>query len=184
MASVEMIGLLCAGSTRYHEYGGGSGVDRLTRSELAGLLAGLNPAAMNFALAKYALDIAAERILIAQVRVWAAGVAVNQNWEVVKGRPTIVNMSALAVFESVRPNRCCRCSGRGFVANRLCPVCTGSGYKVLSGRKIADAIGVDECCYRRKWKQRYSDVMAYVQGLDATVNRVIGFADRIIEKSC
>lgn len=183
MASVEIIGLLCAGSTRYHEYGGGSGVDRLTRSELAGLLAGLNEAAMNLALAKYALDLEAERCLIAHVRVWAAGVAVRERWQIVKGRPTVVNISALAVFESVRPNRCCRCSGRGFVANRLCPVCTGSGYKALSGRKIADVIGVDECCFRRQWKQRYADVMAYVQGLDATVNRVIGFADRLIEKS-
>lgn len=183
MASVEIIGLLCAGSTRYHDSGGGCCVDRLTRSELAGLLSGLNQAAMNFALAKYALDLEAERFLIAHIRVWAAGVAVHNHWEIVKGRPTLLNMSALAVFESVRPNRCCRCYGRGFVAHRLCPVCSGSGYKALSGRKIADAIEVDECSFRRVWKQRYADVMSYVQSLDATVNRVIGLADRSVQSA-
>jgi hypothetical protein len=174
MASVEIIGLLCAGSTRYHESGGcGCASERLTRAELAGLLSGLGNAAMNLAFAKYGLDDQAERLLIAHVRVWAAGVAVQQAWHIVRGRPTVVNLSALVVFETVRPNRCCKCSGRGVVTFRVCPGCSGSGFKALSGRKIADAIGVDQCSYRRLWGERYEHIYQYVQSLDAAVNRML-----------
>ncbi|MGZ8933477.1 MAG: hypothetical protein ACXW04_01130 [Methylobacter sp.] len=185
MASVEIIGLLCAGSTRYHEQGGsGSNTDKLSRSELAGLLAGLDKASMNYALAKYALDQDAERMLIAHVRVWAAGVAVRESWQIVKGRPIVSNMAALAVFESVRPNRCCRCEGRGVVSNRVCLVCNGSGYKALSGRKVAEAISVDECSYRRLWKQRYDQIYTYVTGLDASINNSLHRSDREINYAC
>ncbi len=179
MASVEMLGLLCAGSTRYHEYAaGGSAGERLSRSELAGLLAGLDSAAMNFALAKYTRDLDAERLLIAHVRVWAAGLAVRESWQIIKGRPTVVNMAALAVIDVVRPNRCCRCAGRSYLANRVCPACQGTGYKPLSGRKIGLAIGVDECNYRRVWKFRYGRCLGYVQGIDSKINGILRNADR------
>lgn len=179
MASLEIIGLLCAGSTHYHAMSGCSwAAGRLSKAELAGLLAGLDKPAMNLALAKYALDINAERNLIAHVQVRAVGIAVRENWLIIKGRPTVVNMSALAVFESVRPNRCGRCSGRGFVAHRLCSNCNGSGFKALSGRKVAEIIGVEDNDYKRKWRQRYQGLINYVQGLDSSVNRVLHFADK------
>ncbi len=194
MASVEIIGLLCAGSMRYHDLqiGCKSGIRRsgeqLTRDELAGLLSGLDAASMNMAFAKYANDLDAERLLIAQVRVWAAGIAVRESWSIVRGRPTICNMSALAVLEVVRPNRCCRCSGRGFIAHRLCSVCNGSGHKHLAGKKIAEAIGIDECTFRRMWRPRYEQVMKYVQDIDSVVNRVLYRSDHEcfndVENSC
>lgn len=177
MASVEIIGLLCAGSTRYHQVTSKSSVDKLSRSELAGLLATLGRHELNYALAKYAMSIEAERMLIAYMRVWAAGMAVENGWHVVKGRPTVVNMAAIAVFESVRPNRCYRCEGRGIVSNKVCPVCDGSGYKALSGRKIAEAIGVDESNYRRIWRYRYNDCYSHMQAIDSSVNEVLMFAD-------
>jgi len=81
MASVEMIGLFCAGAVRYHLTGGRRSVgDQLSRAELAGLLAGLTKPAMNMALAKYAGDQDSERMLVAHVQVWAAGEAVREKW--------------------------------------------------------------------------------------------------------
>ena len=179
MASVEVIGLLCAGSTRYHHDGCGSSAEnRLTRAELAGLLSGLGSVAMNLAFAKYAGDLESERMLIAQVRVWAAGVAVKESWHIVKGRPTLSNMAALAVFESVRPNRCGRCAGRGVVSGRCCSVCNGTGYKALSGRKLADMLEVDQCSYRRIWNSRYEFCLKYIQHIDYIINMYIGCADK------
>jgi hypothetical protein len=166
-----MIGLLCAGSTRYHQQGGrSSGKDKLSRSELAGLLSGLNRIEMNFALAKYGCDLDAERMLIAQVRVWSAGVAVRESWKIIKGRPSLSNMSALVVFEVVRPNRCNRCHGRSVHINHTCDRCSGSGYHHLSGCQIAEAIGVDHANYIRTWKSRYEYALKYVQDIDCEVN--------------
>lgn len=179
MASVEIIGLLCAGSTRYHNHGGRSGAsDQLSRSELAGLLSGLDRTAMNLALAKYAGDLGAERMLIANIRVWAAGIAVRESWKIVKGRPCVANMAALAVFDVVRHNRCCRCSGRGVMSNRVCTGCNGSGYRPLTGRKLAEAIGIDEATYRKQWRVRYEYCLDYVQNIDSEVNRAVSLSDR------
>lgn len=178
MASVEVIALLCAGSTRYHDAGRSSSTDKLSKGEMAGLLAGLSRESMNLALAKYALDVDAERMLIAHVRVFAAGLAVKEDWHIVRGRPVLSNMAALAVFDVVRPNRCKRCSGRGLLTYRSCSVCSGSGYKALSGRQIAEAIGVDEKCYRRLWKARFESLVAYLQGINSAVSWALYHADR------
>lgn len=178
MASVEIIGLLCAGSTRYHRAGCSFHGNRLARAELAGLLAGLTAVQMNLTLAKYAGDTDAERLLVAQVRVWAAGLAIRSDWRTVRGRPTICNMSAVAVFDVVRPNRCLRCGGTGTIGCRVCARCNSTGYNGLSGRLIAEAMGVDESCYRRHWRVRYESVLAYVQGLDAEVQRALRWADK------
>lgn len=183
MASVEIIGLLCAGSVKYHEALGSAGaVGVLSRPELAGLLSGLSSVAMNLAMAKYAADLAAERMLIAQVREWAAGVAVRDGWKIVRGRPTVCNMAALAVFEVVRPNLCRPCCGSGWrndgVSVVLCKSCGGSAFKSLSTRDIAEAIGVAETTYRDTWRPRYERFLAHVQGIDGDINRILIKSDR------
>ena len=176
---VEVIALLCAGSVRYHEpLGKGGYGGQLTRAEVAGLLAGLSSEAVNFALAKYAGDLAAERAFIAQLRVWAAGLANAEAWQVVRGRPTVCNLCALAAFEVVRPNRCPRCQGRGMDKAKVCGVCNGSTFKPLSGRFIADAIGMDESSYRQTWKSRYERILRHVQEVDSNVNVIIYLATR------
>ncbi|MGR9087311.1 MAG: hypothetical protein ACU841_09590, partial [Gammaproteobacteria bacterium] len=73
---------------------------------------------------------------------WLAGVAIRESWKVVRGRPTICNMARLAVKEVVGDNRCGRCKGRGILLARVCGQCNGSGYQRLSGRRIADEIGI------------------------------------------
>jgi hypothetical protein len=141
------------------------------------MLAGLDKAAMALALAKYAGDLDSERRLIAHVRVWAAEVAVREAWKIIKGRPCLSNMAALAVFDVVRPNRCERCKGAGVVAHHVCGRCGGLGYGRLSGRDIAEAIGVDHCNYIRTWRTRYESAFRYVQGLDSEVFAVLHTAD-------
>lgn len=178
MASPEVIGLLCAGATNYHSVGGGSGKDKLSRSELAGLLAGLDEVAMNLALAKYAGDEAAERMLIAQTRVWTVHVANQEGWQVVKGRPTIMNLAALAVFEVIRPNRCGRCGGTGFKALKVCSTCHSTGFKPLSARQLAEAVLVDRETFRKRWQARYDLCYRHVQQIDAEVNQSLRMADR------
>jgi hypothetical protein len=179
MSNGEIGGLLCAGSTRYHEMlGSSSRVGKLSKAELAGLLSGMNKQAINLFMAKYMLDLDAERRLIAHVRVWAAGVAGKYNWKVVKGRPTVVNLAALAVFETVRPNRCERCGGRGILSVKACAACVGTGYKYLSRRKIAEAVGLSESTYREIWRERYTDVFRYVQRIDVDINIILKTADR------
>ena len=100
MASVELIGLLCAGSSRYHKVSSGGGVgDQLSKSELAGLLAGMSPAAMALALAKYALDNDAECELVSYILAWATEVSCNEKWKFIEGKPCLVNMSVMAMVE-------------------------------------------------------------------------------------
>lgn len=178
MASPETLGLLCAGSVMFHSGGGSSSGNQLSRSELAGLLRGLPEIAMNLALAKWMLDLDAERNLIAQVRVYTAGLAVNNGWTVTKGRPTISNMAAVAVFEVVRPNQCKMCDGAKFVRSRVCSHCHGSGIATLSGRSVATALGVDEAIYRRLWRDRYYRVYQTVQDIDTDVGLALRRAER------
>lgn len=171
MASVELIALLGAGSVKYHPAcGRSSSSSALSRSELAGLLSGLTRPQMAMALAKYGCDLASERQLIAHVQVWAAGIAIRDGWRIVRGRPVVSNMAAIAVFEVVRPNRCERCHGRGVLINRGCSRCDGSGYRRLSGDKIAEAIGIDAGNYCRVWRGRYDNALSYVQAIDSQVN--------------
>lgn len=171
---VEVIALLCAGSVRYHEpLGKGGAAGQLTRAEIAGLLSGLSSEAVNFALAKYAGDLPAERMFIAQLRVWAADLVRIENWQIVRGRPTVCNMCALAAFEVVRPNRCPRCQGRGIDKAKVCGVCNGSTFKPLSGRFIADAIGVCQSEFSKHWRSRYERIVRHVQDIDSNVNRII-----------
>lgn len=177
MASVEIFGLLCAGSVRYHPAAGSSGYQQLSRLELAGLLSGLARHQVDFGFARYGCDVDSERRLIAHVRVWLADVALRQDWQIVKGRPTLCNLAAIAVFEMVRPNRCERCRGRGMLVNRVCPGCHGGSYQHLSGRDIAESIGVDECNYRRTWKGRYETALKYIQDIDFQIKSVLYRAD-------
>jgi hypothetical protein len=171
MASPNLIALLCAGS-QMGSTGGGTNRAVLSRSELAGLLAGASEAAMDFAYAAYALDLDAERMLIARVRVAAAHLANAQKWEIVKGRPTVSNLSAIAVFEVVRPLVHKECGGVG------CRLCGGTGTKPLSVRTIAAAAGLSKDDFHRNWQDRYRQILKIVCELDAEVQSVLAKANR------
>jgi hypothetical protein len=177
MATPEIIGVMVGGSGMVMSSGSFSG-DRLSRGEFAGLLRGLSPIAMNLALAKYAADKDAERMLIAQYRVEVMGDAIKQGWQIIKGKPTICNLAQYAVYEVISPNRCGKCKGRCFVGNKVCMTCGGTGYRTISGRMIADALGVSEPSYRRHWKQRFELAVSRVQDIDSLVINTLRAADK------
>lgn len=171
MASLEMLGRLCAGVSNLQGAGGG-GASVLMRSELAGLLAGLSDMQLDFVVAKYMSDKGAEHRL--KLRLWRSGVTSVSDAE----KSAFFGLVSLVVVEVVRPNRCGRCSGRGFVAGQVCKVCSGTGFKRFSGRFLAESLGVDQCRYRRVWRGRYDDCYRSVAALDSEVRLALFNADR------
>jgi hypothetical protein len=187
MANPEIIGLLCAGSSFFESGSRRSTGVVLTRSELAGYLAGSSDIAMNFALGCYALDDDAVRMLIAYVRVWAGHLANRDGWQIVKGRPTVSNLSAIAVYEVIRPLVHMSCSGSGYIpeagsgARVVCSACAGTGIKPLSGRKIAAAAGLEKMDWFRHWQDRYLQILKYVIDLDGEVQAVLAAATKPLD---
>lgn len=171
MSSIETMAMLCASTSSYAPSSGvSSAADRLSRSEFAFLLSGLSAAEVNFALARYCGDESAFGAVVAHVQVYAVGLAVDEGWQVVKGRPTICNLARFSVYEMVSSGRCTRCQGRGVVVNRVCRCCSGSGYARVSGRKLEACIGVNHAQWLRYWSGRYDRLIKYMQTIDSNVN--------------
>jgi len=175
MPNPELIALLTAGSALFkdHDREPREGVV-LSRCELAGYLGGLTHGATLMAYAKWGDDEAAMRNLIAWVRVMAAGMAVEQGWEVVRGQPTILNLAAIATYEVVMPMVHDVCEGRGVVGFKSCPGCQGTGRKPFSSRQIQEAAGIERMAWRRHWEGRYRQIVKAVVELDAEVQRSSG----------
>lgn len=163
MVSVEIITRLNAGVTAYRAPSD-RGFVELCGLELVGLLAGLSEDAINYALAKHSDDDASYWKLVYATREWAAGVAYREGWDIERGRPTVYNMSALAVAESVMKRRCRTCKGRGHERGKVCRTCNGGTYGQFPDALIAHYAGLPETTYRRVWKKRYSFCYAHVQG--------------------
>lgn len=167
--SVDALVRLCAGSVDFHAVRSTSGKG-LMAAEVAGLLAGLDPLEMELAMAKYLGDVDAQERLIDAVKVLVTDRARTEGWRIIDGRPCLNNIAVLAVLDVVRPNVCAGCGGVGVVRGKLCLACDGSGTRVLSGRAIARAIGVDEKQYRAVWKSRYQGIFKLMQNIDCNVN--------------
>lgn len=176
MPNPELIALLTAGSALFkdeqREHHGTGTV--LSRCELAGYLAGLTHGAALMAYAKWGQDENSMRQLVSWVRVVAAGMAVEQGWEVVRGKPVILNLAAIATFEVVMPMVHDICEGRGQVGFKTCLGCNGTGRKLLSSRQIQEAAGIERMAWRRHWEGRYRQIVKAVIELDAEVQRSNG----------
>lgn len=176
MPNPELIALLTATSSLFTQpdrqpaHGGVV----LSRIELAGYLAGLTHGASLLAYAKWGDDAASMRQLIAWVRVVAAGMAVEQGWEVERGKPVILNLAAIATFEVVSPMIHDVCEGRGVVGFKTCTGCQGTGRKALSSRTIQESAGIERMSWRRHWEGRYRQIVRAVVELDAEVQRNMG----------
>lgn len=185
MSAIDVLALLCAGSTRYHEnLGRGGCVGQLSKSELAGVLSGLDTPSMRLVEAKYLGEINSEQELIEYVHDYVKDLSIKGDWNIDQGRPCLINMSVLAVLEVVRPNNCSRCNGVGFLnLVSLCKKCNGSGIMKLSGRTIASAIGISEASYRQVWNKRYSECYKYVQDIDSKVYLKV-YANTVEKTGC
>ena len=167
MRSVELIGKLMAGVSSVDSVRSTAGAV-LSKSELAGLLAGLTAAELDLALAKYGCDDNARRRLLSHVQAFVTAIAVKEAWKP-RSRELLGAMAVLSVGEVVSDNLCPHCHGTGMVKVKVCNVCNGSRHKSLSGRKIAESLGVSNTQWLRDWKPRYDRVYDYVHGLDVNV---------------
>lgn len=168
-AVLEMLGRMTAGCAGFEQSPSARSIDALTRTELAWLLAGLSRECQYYALAKYVDDIDSIRLLISHVQVYAAGLAADEGWRIVRGRPVITSMGLMSVYESVAPGRCPSCQGTGMHGPRVCASCAGSGRLHLSGRKMAEFCHVDESSWRRNWCGRYERLIEYLQDIEFKV---------------
>jgi hypothetical protein len=174
MSGVDMLGLLCAGSVRYGSVMGGHSEQSLTRTEMAGFLAGLSKPAMLMAQAKYMQDESSTIRLFAFVAMWLSGVCNHEQWADCKPDDKRISMLAsLALIEVVNPSRCGKCHGVGFKASSVCKSCGGSGFKPLSKLAMAKAMDVPETTFRRVWHGRFVRAVDWIRQFDSEVNRVV-----------
>lgn len=176
MSSAEVIGkmfptAMSFGSVR------GTTCAALSKAELAGMLAKLTPHEMNLALAKYGCDEIAKLRLLRNVQAYTTSLALKECWKP-RTVELLATMASLAVNEVLSGNVCDKCHGTGLIGIiRVCKCCDGTGHFRVSGRKMADMIGVCEKQWRTLWKYRYNAVFEYVQQMESTVLTQIHFAD-------
>jgi hypothetical protein len=172
MSNVEVIGKLMAGCYFGDGVRSTAGAE-LSKSELAGLLAGLSEQAMCFALAKYGCDEDARRRIETNISVYVTELSFKENWSH-KDCKIFCAMAKLAIDEVISENLCPLCNGVGLVKIKVCNVCNGTRHKIMSGRKKASVIGVTQVQWTRIWSNRYESVFEYVHGIDCLIKRSIG----------
>ena len=145
---------------------------QLSGAELAGLLSGLSGEAVDLAYGLYAADEDALLMLRLHVQLYAAALAVGEQWSGVSDE-SVRRLGALAVFELASAGRCGVCAGTGVYRACECGLCAGVGVVPTSGRQRAEFVLVPETSWRRVWAERYARVYAYVAGIDADVRHVI-----------
>jgi hypothetical protein len=171
MANVEILSALAAGTVRLSGGSRSSSKDQLGKADLAGLLAGLTGPEMCYAIVKYAGDASVGDELRLSVRNHARSLASRHAWKISKNQ--VDALADLATSEDLNPCRCNRCGGIGNRLSRVCAACNGTGIKHLSGRAMANAVGIDETAFRKPWKERLSAVMAYLYELDRHVRAAV-----------
>ena len=172
--SIEILALLTAGCVNPMAVGGrASGNDRLSKSEIAGLLAGLTNIEMAFAQAKFMGDEQSALCLVILTRQQTQALSVRAKWKV---RPyQVIALADIATQSALSSCKCRRCGGVGHKLNKACLSCNGTGLGHESARAMADAIGVDEAAYRRNWKDKLSLVLAELYDLEASIRHKIFF---------
>jgi hypothetical protein len=172
MASVEVLGKLCARSTRYDDHSAsGRAVDALSPAETAGVLAGLDGDAMSYAVSKFMGDKAAGAELKAAVRRHALSLAKRHQWKIKANK--VLALADLATSEALSPCRCKRCGGVGFRLARPCSRCKTTGFVHQSGRQMAAAVGICESGFKRFWKDKLYVITAYLVELDSSVRAAV-----------
>lgn len=146
MASVETLARLTASAINPATSGGRStNTESLSSAEIAGLLRGLTQEQMNFAQAKYCGDVAAQVRVLIQVRKQAEVMAEHGKWKV---RPSQIQALAdQAVIELMT--------------------------KRLSGKQIAEALGVSEPAFCANWKAKFVQLLRPLYECDSAISNAI-----------
>lgn len=168
-----MSAILCAlnPSTTNYDNTGYGGKPELTRTEIAGLLKGLDQAAFNFAMAKYCFDWDAFRLLQFHCIQKSGEFAVKYGWKVQRGKPVIMSLGALAVIESVNERLCFACNSPLMLGKKKCS-CDALRSKMLHVDR-SEYVGVCESKWRQTWRDRYEQLFVYCQLFDGEVNRCV-----------
>lgn len=143
----------------------------LTKSELAGELAGLSEPEMDLAMAKYGKDELSKQRLLNHVQ----GYVLNKDWKA-QSNDLLNAIAVLAVNEVLTENLCPNCNGTGSVISRrfklltvVCKTCNGTRHKPKSGREMAKLLGVSNTQWINTWKNRYDFVLEYVCKLNSGI---------------
>ena len=171
MSSVEVIGKLMGSVASVNSVRGTANA-LLSKAELAGLMSGLSSAEMDLAIAKYGCDDGAKRRLLVHVQAYVTELAVKEGWKP-RSRELLGTIALLVVSEVLSENLCPNCHGTGLVKVKVCNVCNGTRHKPISGRKIAEQIGVSNTQWLRDWKPRYERVFDYVHRCDSRVKSFV-----------
>jgi hypothetical protein len=170
MAGVDIIGRMLGGSTNYLAVAGTSAAS-MSRSEMGGLLSGLEPHETDFAMARYGIDELSRKHFSEYLLRWILDLAKKENWKQA-GEETLTAFAVVAIKEAIDPNFCKTCKGSGRYPH-LCLKCAGSGRRWMSNREIADWMRIDESRVRRTWKARYEKVVRHLQTIDSRVNAAV-----------
>ena len=164
--NAELIAVMLGGAVKYGVSCSGNKENKLSRVELAGLMKGMSDIEMDLAMAKYGNDDVAKLKVYKHVYRVVLDRAIKNGWSCKIGG-IFETLVSLAVSEVMGDNLCIKCNGTGLKSVvRPCPCCKGTGYHALSGRKMANQLGIDEKAWRSNWKDRYSEILAYVISLD------------------
>ena len=166
MTGLEQFAMMFGCCVKYQCEAHSTALNAINRIEIASYLSGMSDNEVNYVYAFFGDEVAESRLtdfVIAR----ALRLARMEEWKSC-GCDRIEAMAALAVQENLH-NLCRLCKGTGSRKLKVCQHCYGTGYARLSGRIVANLIGVDHSNFSRLWKRRYDCIYVIVQDIQCVV---------------
>ncbi len=165
--SEELFSMMSAKSVNYGGSGGG-GIPTLTAQDIAAALGmgRLSRLSANMALYKACDDVHVLPVLQLEINALVARLYYDFKWkspfeDQVDTALFFQSMGKLALNEVVGIRHSV-CNGTGIKGKDVCSGCAGTGYKALSGRKMAANLGLDESVFRRTWLKRFDEIVRHL----------------------
>lgn len=158
--SFERLSRMFAGAVDCARVPGHGGPIELSRSEVAGFMAGSSPEEMDLVYAFFG-DAKSFAEFVSWLEVAAWRIACNESWSLADRQ--LIPPACLIAAGEVLDSRCPRCMGTGYARARLCGGCGGVGNARLSGRVVSRTLGVEHTRYVRVWRYRYDMIYVIAQ---------------------
>lgn len=160
----ELLALLTAKSVNFE---GGQGSGDITPQLVAAACKDLPRPIFLYALLKYCQDDSVKKELYEHARGRALAWVDSGKWRLApsESKSVAVRLVLLALRQAVVPRLCKRCNGFGYLVVKderpFCQLCkaTGAG-RPLSGRMLAEVLGVSHKRVRTFWSRRYTEIEA------------------------
>lgn len=163
----ELFSMMSAKSVNYGGVGGG-GSPTLTAQDVSAALGmgRLSRLSANLALYKACDDRQVLPVLQLEINALVARLYYDFKWkspfeDLADTALFFQSLGKLALDEVVGI-RHSACNGTGLKGKEVCTVCAGTGYKSISGRKMAQILGVDESVFRRTWLKRFDEIVRHL----------------------